>query len=75
MKIKTYPASLVSFSAILIKPMGKNIEVLCTCRGSITMATIYVVMFGKTFYEYSQYGKQMCICSYNMKAVTKRNKA
>ena len=34
--------------------MGKNFEVLRTCRGSITMATIYVVMLGKTFYEYSQ---------------------
>ena len=54
MKIKTFHASLVSLSAVLIKAMGKNFEVLHTCRGSdrsVTMATIHVVMFGITVYE------------------------
>ena len=32
--------------------MAKNFEVLRTCRGSIAMTTIYVVMFGITVYEY-----------------------
>ena len=48
LKIKTFHASLVSLFVILIKAMGKNFKVLRTCRGSVTMATIHVAMFGKT---------------------------
>ena len=57
MKIKTFHINLVSLSAFLIKAMGNTSEVLRICRDSVTMATIYVVMFGKTVYEYSQ-----CVC-------------
>ena len=51
MKIKTFQAGLVSLSAVRIKAIGKLFEVLRTCRGSVTMATIHVIMFGKTVYE------------------------
>ena len=51
MKIKTFHTSLVSLSAVLIKAMSKLFEVVRTCACSVTMATIYVVMFGKTVYE------------------------
>ena len=57
MKIKAFHASLVSSTAVVIKAMGESFEVLRTCRGSVTMATIYVVMLGKTVYEFSQCGK------------------
>ena len=46
MKIGTFNASLTSLSAVLINVMTKYFEVLRTCRASVVMATIYVVMFG-----------------------------
>ena len=52
MEIKTFHASSVSISAVLMKAMGK--KVLRKCRDSVTMATIYVVMPGKNVYEYSR---------------------
>ena len=44
--------------------MGKNFEVLHinVCWDNVTMAIIYVVMFGKTVYEHSRCGKYMCTC-------------
>ena len=53
MKIKTFHSSLVSLSAVRIKAMGKLFEVLRTYRGSVTMPTIYVVIFGKSQYAMS----------------------
>ena len=52
--------SLVSFFAVLIQATGKKFEVLRTCRGSVTMATIYAVLFGET--EYSQCEQDICMC-------------
>ena len=51
MKIKTFHASLVSLSVVLIKEMGTNFELLRTCRRSVTMATIYVAMFSITIFN------------------------
>ena len=64
MEIKTLHASLVSLSAVLVKAIGKDFEVLRACRGSVTIATIYEVMFGKIVYEYTQCGKHMCTCKH-----------
>ena len=54
-------ASLVSLSAVLIKAMGKSFKVLRTCRGSLTMATIYVAMFGITVFNIHNV-ENMCMC-------------
>ena len=54
MKIRTFHASFVSISTVLIKVMAKNLNILCTCRGSASMANIYVVMVGIAVYEYPQ---------------------
>ena len=52
MKISTLHANLVSFSAFLVNVMARNFKVLRTCSGRVAMATISVVMFGITVYEY-----------------------
>ena len=46
MKVKTFHAILIS--AVIIKVMAKHFEVLRTCRGSVAMTTIYVLMFDVT---------------------------
>ena len=42
--------------------MAKKFKVLRTREGSNVMATLYVVMFGITVYEYAQCGKHMRMC-------------
>ena len=51
MKIRTCHASLASLSAVLINVKAKNFKELHTCRGSVAMATIYVVIITVTVYE------------------------
>ena len=51
MKIRPFHASLASSFAVLIIVMVKHFEVVHTCRDSIVMATIYVVIVAITVYE------------------------
>ena len=56
-----------NYLQFLSKQWVKKFEVFRTCRDSIIMATIYVVMVGQTVYEYLQCGKHMymyykCVC-------------
>ena len=66
MKISTLHSNLTSLFAVLINVMAITFEVLRTCRDRVAMATIYVVMFGITVYEYPKFGKHMCMCKYNV---------
>ena len=63
MKMKIFHTGLAQLFAVFIKVMAKNFTALRTCsRGSVVMATIYVVVFGLTVYEYPHV-ENRCKCA------------
>ena len=61
-KIRSFHTRLASLFTVLIKVIAKYFKVLRTCRGSVAMATIYVVMFDISVKRYPQCGTHMCMC-------------
>ena len=61
-KIRNFYTGLGLLFTVHTTVIAKYFKVSRTCRGTVAMATIYLIIMDIIVKQYSQFGKYMCMC-------------